>query len=83
MFGTLLMGRGGVVRQGMWMWGMGVWVWVGREVDRVPAEQLEFVPCGQSLADEGDGRREKELSPAQIRGKEITCSSFSRSRRPS
>ena len=67
----------------MWVWGMGVWVCGGREVDRVQAEQPEFVPCGQRLAEEGDSRREEELSPAQIGAKEITCSSFSRSRRPS
>ena len=56
---------------------------VGQEVDRVQAEQLEFVPCGQRLTDEGDGRREEELSPAQIGAKEIACSSLSMSRSPS
>ena len=47
------------------------------------AGQLESVPCGQTLQDEDNSRREEKLSPAQIRVKETTYFSFLRSRRPS
>lgn len=48
-----------------------------QEIDWLQAEQLEFFPCGQMLQDE-----EEKLSPAQIRDKEASCFSFSKSRRP-
>ena len=53
------------------------------EIDGPQAEQLEFVPCGQIHQDKDNGRREEKLSPAQIREKETTYSSFSKSRSPS
>ena len=56
---------------------------VRQEIDAPQAEQLEFVPCGQVLQDEDNSRKEEKLSPAQIRDKETTYFSFSRSRRTS
>ena len=53
-----------------------------QEIDGPQAEQLESVPSRQILQDEDNSRREK-LSPAQIRDKETTYFSFSKSRRPS
>jgi hypothetical protein len=50
-------------------------------VDGPQAEQLELGPCGQILQDEDKSKREEKLSPAQIREKETTCFSFSRSKR--
>lgn len=43
------------------------------------AEQLEPVPCGQMLHDEDDGRSEEELSPAQMKDRDITGFSFLKS----
>ena len=59
------------------------WVRVRQEIDGPQAEHLEFVPCGQILQDEDNSRREEKLSPAQVRDKETTYSSFSKSRRAS
>ena len=52
---------------------------LGQEIDGPQAEQLESGPCGQIIQDEV----EEKLSPAQIRDKETTYSSFSKSGRPS
>ena len=54
-----------------------------QEIDGPQAEQLESVPCGQILQDKDKSRGREELSPAQLRDKETTYFSFSRSRRPS
>ena len=54
-----------------------------QEIEGSQGEQLESVPCGQISQDEEDSRSREELSPVQIREKETTYFSFSRSRRPS
>ena len=54
-----------------------------QEIDGPHAEQLEFVLYGQILQDEDNNGREEKLSPAPIRNKETTYSSFLKSRRPS
>ena len=53
-----------------------------QEIDGSQAEQLESVPCGQTLQDKDNGRSKEELSPAWIKDKETTYFSFLRSRRP-
>ena len=54
-----------------------------QEIDEPQAEQLELVACGQILQDQDNSRSREELSPAQIKDKETTYTSFSRSRKPS
>ena len=51
-----------------------------QEIEGSQGEQLESVPCGQISQDEEDSRSREELSPVQIREKETTYFSFSRSR---
>ena len=53
-----------------------------QEIDGPQAEQLESVPCGQTLQDEDNSRSREELRPAWIRDKETTYFLFLRSRRP-
>lgn len=45
-------------------------------------EQLDFGPCGLILQDEDNSRSQEELRLVQIKDKEITYFSFSRSRKP-
>jgi len=54
-----------------------------QEMDGPQAEQLEPVPCGQILWDKDNSRREKTLSPAQIRDNKTRYSSLLRAKRPS
>ena len=62
---------------------MGSLVIVRQEIDGLQAEQLEFVPCGQILQDEDNGRRRiGEAGPCPDK-RETTYFSFSRSMRPS
>lgn len=50
-----------------------------QEINGAQAEQLEPVPCGQMLHDEDDGRSEEELSPAQMKDRDIRGFSFLKS----
>lgn len=53
-----------------------------QEIDGFQAEQLESVPCGQTLQDQDKGRTKDKLHSTWIKDKEITYVSFLRSRKP-
>ena len=40
-----------------------------QETEEPHTEQLESVPCGQTLQDEDNSRREEKLSPVRIKDK--------------
>lgn len=54
-----------------------------QEIDESRAEQLESVPCGQTLQNKDYGRSKDKLSPAWIKEKQVTYFSFLGSKRPS
>ena len=50
--------------------GVSLWLTELRQETEEPhTEQLESVPCGQTLQDEDNSRREEKLSPVRIKDK--------------